>query len=574
MHGGDHIAQVLQAQGVPFLFTLCGGHISPILTACKARGIRVIDTRHEATAVFAADAVARLSGRPGVAAVTAGPGLTNTITAIKNAQVAQSPLVLLGGATATALKGRGALQDIDQLALIRPHVKWAGAARRVADLVPMLQRAFRIAQSGVPGPVFLECPVDLLYPRETVREWYLAAGGGKSLAARVTGAYLRLHLARLFRGAQTPVIGPPIGAPPPEPAPQLVARAAAHLARARRPLLIIGAQAMLDAQAAEALAQAVERLGVPVYLSGAARGLLGRSHPLLLRHQRRAALKAADLVLLAGVPCDFRLDYGRHIRRGATYIAVNRSHHDLTLNRRPTLGVLGDPGRFLIRLAEQPRAAAPWGDWLSQRRADDHERELTIDHQAREPAAGLNPIHVCRSIEAALPDNSLLIGDGGDFVATAAYTISPRGPLRWLDPGPFGTLGVGAGFAIGAALCRPDCEIWALFGDGAFGYSLAEIDTFVRHGLPVISVVGNDAGWTQIARDQVAILGDPVGTTLTANHYHRLAESLGAAGLLAEDPELLADLLAEARGHAQSGRPVVINALLGPSDFRKGSLSI
>src|SRR5512140_871380 len=172
MHGGDLVAEVLKAQGTAFLFTLCGGHIAPILVGCKQRGIRVIDTRHEATAVFAADAVARLTGHPGVAAVTAGPGLTNTITAIKNAQLAQSPIVLIGGAAPTALQGRGALQDIDQMRLMRPHVKRAYKVRRVKDLVSTLEAAFRVSQEGVPGPVFVEAAIDLLYDEALVRQWY------------------------------------------------------------------------------------------------------------------------------------------------------------------------------------------------------------------------------------------------------------------------------------------------------------------------------------------------------------------------------------------------------------------
>ncbi len=175
MNGGDRIARVLQAHGVEFLFTLCGGHISPVLKGAKDLGIRVVDVRHEATAVFAADAVARITGIPGVAAVTAGPGVTNTITAVKNAQLAQSPVVLLGGAAATMLQDRGALQDIDQMALLKPHVKWARAVKRIRDLAPAVQEAFRQAQLGVPGPVFVECPVDLLYEESVIREWYAAA---------------------------------------------------------------------------------------------------------------------------------------------------------------------------------------------------------------------------------------------------------------------------------------------------------------------------------------------------------------------------------------------------------------
>jgi acetolactate synthase-like protein len=574
MHGGDLIASVLAAQGVQFLFTLVGGHISPILVGAHARGIRVIDTRHEATAVFAADAVARLTGRPGVVAVTAGPGLTNTITAVKNAQIAQSPVVLLGGAAATLLKGRGSLQDIDQMALLRPHVKWAAAARRVAELVPLLERAFHEARSGVPGPVFLECPIDLLYDESTVRDMYGGAAKGSSLAARATRLYLNAHAARVFGGAQRAQAGPPLAPAPPLAQPRDLARAAEALAAARRPLLVIGAQAVLEAPEVAEVARAVERIGAPVYLSGGARGLLGRGHPLLMRHERRKALREADLVLLAGVPCDFRLDYGRHIRRDATYVAINRSRADLFLNRRPTVPVPGDPGRALRSIAAGLGAHVSWSGWAATLRDRDEAREAAIDRTAAERTAHLNPVALCRAIDAALPDDSLLVGDGGDFIATAAYTVSPRGPLSWLDPGPFGTLGVGAGFALGAKLVRPETEVWALFGDGAFGYSLAELDTFARHGIPVIAVVGNDASWAQIARDQVAILGDDVATALAPTAYHGAAEGLGAAGLLLDDPELAGETLARARELARGGRPVLVNARLGRSEFRKGSISM
>src|SRR5512142_1376238 len=239
MHGGDLVAEVLKAQGVPFLFTLCGGHIAPILVGSKRCGIRVIDTRHEATAVFAADAVARLTGRPGVAAVTAGPGVTNTITALKNAQLAQSPLVLIGGAAPTALQGRGALQDIDQRALMAPHVKGCTLVRSVANLDRAVAEAFALAQTGVPGPVFVECPVDLLYDEATIRGWYTdASARGNSLAAIAQRWYLRRHVARMFaRGRAAPAVA---RITPPEPAQAAVEKAAAALLRAERPLLLVG----------------------------------------------------------------------------------------------------------------------------------------------------------------------------------------------------------------------------------------------------------------------------------------------------------------------------------------------
>lgn len=585
MNGGDRIAEVLRRQGVRFLFTLCGGHISPILVGAKRRDIRVVDVRHEVNAVFAADAVARLTGVPGVAAVTAGPGVTNTITAIKNAQMAQSPVILLGGATATVLKGRGALQDIDQMALIEPHVKQAFACTRVRELVPALEEAFTVAQSGVPGPVFVEVPVDLLYPEENVRQFYgaKAASETKSLPELALQGYLRVHLARVFAGAGKHMPGPRIRVDAPRPFPGAVERAAKLLREAERPVMVLGSQATLQPDELPRLVKAIETLDVPVYLSGMARGLLGAKHPLWFRHNRGKALKEADLVVLAGVPCDFRLDYGLSISRKAKLVAVNRSETDAKKNRRPTLAVVADPTELLCALAEQLRPASRGtGEsessarvaWAARLRARDDEREEQIVEQAKAPLDPMNPLTVVRAIDDVLADDSVQVADGGDFVATASYVTRPRSPLSWLDPGAFGTLGVGAGFALGAKLCRPDAEVWVIYGDGSVGYSIAEFDTFVRHGLPVIAVVGNDASWQQIARDQVTLLGDDVGTVLARSDYHRVVEGFGAKGLVVQRTEDLPRVLAEAKAAAAAGTPVLINAHIGKSEFRKGSISM
>jgi acetolactate synthase-1/2/3 large subunit len=536
-----------------------------------------VDTRHEATAVFAADAAARLTGIPGVAAVTAGPGVTNTITAVKNAQLAQSPVVLLGGAAATLLQGRGALQDIDQLALFKPHVKWSRAVKRVRDLAPALQRGFQVAGSGVPGPVFIECPVDLLYDEAVIREWYEAAmPKGNALPDRIMRKYLQHHARRLFAdpaGSDTDHVA---GIAPAAPAQGAVARAAAKLASADRPLLVVGSQALVDAGAAGAVAAAVADLGIPVYLSGMARGLLGPAHPLHRRHQRRKALKEADLVILAGVPSDFRLDYGRHVRRSACLVSANRSRVDLKRNRKPDVGVLADAGLFLRALADTVEAGTQdrWRDWHLALESRDAEREAEIDGTADRDAEYVNPVGLCRRIDAVLPDDSIIVADGGDFVGTASYIVKPRGPLSWLDPGVFGTLGCGAGFALGASLCRPDSEVWVLFGDGSVGYSLAEFDTFARHDIPVIAVVGNDAGWTQIAREQVKILQDDVGTVLERSNYHEVATALGGHGILLQKADQVSDGLRDARNAAQGRKPVLINAWLDKTDFREGSLSM
>jgi acetolactate synthase-1/2/3 large subunit len=574
-HGGDRIAEVLQAQGVPCIYTLCGGHISPILSAARSRGIRIVDVRDEATAVFAADAAARLSGRPGVAAVTAGPGITNTITALKNAQLAQSPLVLLGGAAPTALQGRGALQDIDQGPLVAPHVKRFYKLRRVRELGPAVAEAFALAQAGVPGPVFVECPVDLLYDEASIRQWYAEAGGkGTALADRALRWYLNRHVRRMFEGgAETaaPAVAP---VAVPQPSQGSVRAALAALHQAQRPLAVVGSQAVVQAAQADALAEAVARLGIPVYLSGMARGLLGPAHPLQLRHQRRNALREADCVLLAGVPCDFRLDYGRHVRRSATLIAANRSAKEARLNRRPDVAAIGDAGAFVQALAQQAPDPARLSGWLATLRARDEAREAEIDAQAALAGEFVNPLALLRALEREAAADAVFVADGGDFVATASYVLHARGPLAWLDPGAFGTLGVGAGFALGAATTKPGRELWIVFGDGACGFGLAEFDTFVRHGIPVIALVGNDAGWTQIAREQVKMLKDDVATVLARTAYHEVAAGFGAAGLLIRRPDEVTPVLRQARELARQGRPVLVNVWLDKTEFREGSLSM
>lgn len=579
MNGGDRIADVLYRQGVRTLFTLCGGHISPILVSSKRVGIRVVDVRDEKNAVFAADATARLTGTVGVAAVTAGPGVTNTLTAIKNAQLAQSPLVLLGGATATVLRGRGALQDIDQLALFTPHVKWAVSVNRIRELVPTLEKAFQVAQEGVPGPVFVEVPVDLLYDEPTVREMYgaKAAADIKSVPDLALQGYLRLHLARVFAGSARHRPAERISPEPNPPERGEVDKALSMLKRAARPVFVLGSQAVLRVEQIGNTIESLERLSVPVYLSGMARGLLGRKHPLWFRHSRGEALKEADLVVLLGVPCDFRLGYGRQISRKAKLVAVNLSDHDARMNRRPELAIVRDPAAFLHALAEAA-SDLPLDSKLSEHRATlrgrDDARELKIAKEAAEPSELCNPLFACRAIEEVLDDDSVLVVDGGDFVATASYITAPRSPLSWLDPGVFGTLGVGAGFAMGAKIARPKSEVWIIYGDGSVGFTLSEFDTFVRHGLPVIAVVGNDAGWTQIARDQVVLLNDDVGTVLARTDYHRVAEGFGAKGILVTKPSELPAALREAKAAARAGTPVLINLHLGKSEFRKGSISM
>ena len=573
--GGDRVARTLQAHGVRQIFTLCGGHVAPILAAAKARGIRIVDVRSEVNAVFAADASARLTGIPGVVVVTAGPGVSNAITALKNAQLAQSPLILIGGAAPTALQGRGALQDIDQRALVSPHVKACKRVRRVADLDRAVAEAFALAQDGVPGPVFVECPVDLLYDEATIRGWYKdASARGNSLPAIAQRWYLRRHVNRMFAGNDNQSVAAVAEVPLPVPADADIERAVTALLRAERPLLLVGSQAMVLPSRAPAVAAAAAALGVPVYLSGMARGLLGRRHPQQCFHQRRQALREADCVVLAGVPSDFRLDYGNHVRAKATLIAANRSRREARLNRRPDISAIGDVGRFLEALAARLAGRVQRPEWMRTLRERDDAREAEIEQAASVQGSHVNPVALFREIDRVASDEAIFIADGGDFVATAAYTLHPRRPLAWLDPGVFGTLGVGAGFVLGAATSRPDAERWLIWGDGACGFSLIEFDSFVRHGIAVIAVVGNDAGWTQIAREQVKMLGDDVGTVLARTDYDRVVQGLGAEGIQVRTQAEVPEALARAQALARSGRSVLINVWLEPSGFREGSISM
>ncbi|MFW6087699.1 MAG: thiamine pyrophosphate-binding protein [Myxococcota bacterium] len=579
--GGAIVGEVLARQGVRFLFTLCGGHISPILVDSKARGIHVVDVRDEKNAVFGADCVARMTGTVGVAAVTAGPGVTNTVTAVKNAQMAQSPLVILGGATGTLLKGRGSLQDIDQISLMEPITKWAASVKTLSSLGPVLDRAFAIARSGVPGPVFVEVPVDLLYPEALVTEQYMSESGAKDaqdLGTKAFGLFLRAYLYRQFHA---PRLAPDLSLPsledlkPRRDTTAQIGEVAELVRRAERPVLVVGSQALVNEPDPEGVAEAVRTLNIPTYLAGMGRGLLGRYSDVQFRHKRSKALKKADLVLIAGFPFDFRLNYGRSIGRKATLVAANLSAEDLRKNRRPEVALQMHPGDFLRDLSRRTGSGeGRWGDWYAELRGNEQGREDEITEMASASGEMVNPLQFFRRLEDKMDDDAVLVVDGGDFVATCSYILRPRKPLSWLDPGVFGTLGVGGGFAVGAALCRPDSELWLIYGDGSCAYSVSEFDTCVRHGLAPIAVVGNDGAWAQIAREQVEMLGDSVGTTLLRTDYQKVAEGYGGVGLKLDDPAKIDDVLDEAKAHAKRGKPVLINVMIGGTDFRKGSISM
>lgn len=579
-HGGDIVGQILKAHGVKFVFTLSGGHISPVLVGAQAAGIRVVDVRHEVNAVFAADAVSRLSPTVGVACVTAGPGLTNTVTAVRNAMMAHSPLLLLGGATAQLLKGRGSLQDIDQQALFAPHVKWQASISRVADLVPVLTQAFHIAQSGVAGPVFVELPLDVLYPEKVVKDEFVKNTAGSGLVDKVISWAVERKVNSIYSGGLSYSVPTPVPVTPDVAANWQIEKAMKILESAQRPVFVLGSQVVSRVEVVHQVAAAVGALGVPVYLSGMARGLMGRRHPLHLRHKRSLALKQADAIAFFGVPCDFRLGYGRSFPKSTPFISVNLDNTELYLNRTPTLPVQADAADFIIRLANRcsrSRKPGKYRSWLAELRKNDVARDNEIVALSSAPVmargmACVNPMKLLLAADQVFNEDTVLVADGGDFVATASYIVHPN-RLSWLDPGAFGTLGVGAGFAIGAKLCRPEANVWLLWGDGSAGYSLMEFDTMVRHNIPVIAMIGNDACWSQIERDQTPLFGSDVACMLAYNHYEKIAESLGGVGYRIERDEDIAEKLRSAKLQAKE-KPVLINAIIGKTDFRKGSISI
>ena len=569
-HGGDIVASTLKQHNIKHIFTLCGGHISPILVSCSQNDIKVIDVRHEATAVFAADAISRLSPAIGVAAVTAGPGLTNTVTAVKNLQMAQVPVLLLVGATATVLKNRGSLQDIDQIGLMRSLTKYQAVVNKGKDIANQINKAIIIAQSDVPGPVFIELPLDLLYPKDMVYDLY----GLNQKMSWFVKYYLQRNFNKIFNDFDKK----------PLPVPKInysnissnkLSKCLEMILKAKKPLLLIGSQLMINVLNIEKISKQLSLMNMPIFVSGMARGLMSNKDIEIFRHKRTLALNECDLVILAGVPCDFRLGYGRQINKDAKIIAINRDRKDLYLNIKPSLAIQSDPGSFISKISEKvSENKLNYSVWLDNLRSREKDRENEIEKQSKIKTDYVNPIQLFRIINKHIDKNDIIVADGGDFVATASYILRPRFQLGWLDPGPFGTLGVGAGFILGSNFACPNSTIWGIYGDGAFGYSMAEFDTFSRHNIPVIAIIGNDGGWTQIARDQVEIFNDPVATELGYSNYHEVIDKLGGIGYEISENDDIHDVIVEAKEYAKSGNSVLINVKIGKTDFRKGSISV
>ena len=570
-HIGLDIGSFFKQKNITSVFTLCGGHISPILVGCEKENINIIQVRDEVSAVFAADAVSRLTDSVGVAIVTAGPGVTNTITAIKNAQMAQSPVLLIGGAAATLLKGRGSLQDIDQISLLKTYVKSAVSVKKTRDVVPTLANALNIATSGVPGPVFVELPIDLLYPEEDIRKEFINQLPKSGYFGKIAHWYVERHLNDLFSSKKSSIKVKPVKEFKIDQ--RKIDKAALAIVKAKKPVFLLGNQVTQNKEFLPMCLKSIDKLSVPTFTSGMARGCFGSSDKYFFRHNRKHALKNADVVVTLGIPLDFRLGYGFSINKDATLIAVNKSKEDLNKNRKPDIGIHADPSRIMHEIGKiiNPPSCK---EWIKELTGLEEKRETEILQFSKYETDFVNPVYLCKTIDKFIDEESILVADGGDFVGTASYTIRPRSSLGWLDPGPFGTLGVGGGFAIGAKSSFPKKEVWVFYGDGASAYSLAEFDTLCRHKLPVIAIIGNDASWQQIAREQKQMLGSNIGTELAFNAYEKVVEGYGGKGYYVENHDTLDETLKRAKEDAKLGYPVLVNIKISKSDFRKGSISV
>ncbi|MBI4636983.1 MAG: acetolactate synthase [Candidatus Rokubacteria bacterium] len=539
MTGGELVARVLRQAGVGHIFTLCGGHILPIYDGCLTEGIRIIDVRHEQAAAHAADAYARLTRAVGVAVVTAGPGVTDAVTGVANAFAARSPLLLIGGAAPLGLRGLGALQEMEQVALLRPITKGAWSVAETRQIPEVLTTAIRTALAGRPGPVFVEIPVDLLMT--TIED---------RLAPIPTGYVHRT---------------------PAQADPDAVTRLAHLLARAERPVAVAGGGVYWD-DAAKALASFAESAGAPIFMNGAGRGALPSDHPFAFAQARGWALANADFVLVLGAPLDFRLGYGRPptFAEEVLVCMIDCDPTELGRNRPLELGLTGHIGRILEQLVEVLPAALParWEEW--RRRVAQRERESreTLEAQCASEEVPISHYRWAAEIARVVTADTIVVGDGGDVVGCASKIVPLQRPGQWLDPGPFGCLGVGPSFAIAAKLLHPDQRVLLVAGDGAFGLNGMEMETAVRFGLPLTCVIGNDGGWGQIRNPQLSFWGEAraVATSLPSTRYDLMVESLGGRGVLVTEPGDLAPALER----ALASREVwCINVLLDPAAYRR-----
>ena len=532
-HGGVHALDVAKAHGVSTLFTLSGAHVFPIYDAAvnAEPAVPIVDVRHEPTAVFAAEAVGKLTRSPGLAVLTAGPGVTNGVSPVAQASFSGSPLVVVGGRAPADKWGSGSLQELDHPPIFETITKSATTAHTVESIAPTLDEAFTLAGSSHRGPTFVDIPMDQFF-------------------------------------GQAPHGTPSAGntAPRIEPDPDDLGRVADLLGTASRPVLILGTDVWADG-AEEAALRFVQETGIAVIANGMGRGIAPGGHPQLVTKARSHALGQCDLAIVVGTPLDFRLGYGvfggKEEAPVAQTVHIADSPGQVSTHATLAASAAGDIGACLdgILTALQSRSGGrpDWSAWLDDLKA---RVAAAIERDAELLQAEADPIHPARIYGELLPrlaDDAIVIGDGGDFVSFAGKYVEPQKPGGWLDPGPYGCLGAGMGAAIAARITRPSSQVVLLYGDGAAGMSLMDVDTLVRHDLPVVMVVGNNSAWGLEKGPMQFLYGYDVAADLAPNtRYDQVVTALGGGGEMVTDPREIGPALDRAFA---SGVPYLVNVI-------------
>jgi acetolactate synthase-1/2/3 large subunit len=524
VHGGRLVARRLAAHGVTKLFTLSGGHLFSVYDGCREEGIDIVDVRHESAAAFAAEGWAKVTRTPGVCALTAGPGVTNGMSALGSALQNHSPMLVLGGRAPAMRWGQGSLQEIDHVPFVRPLTRFAATAGSTAEIPGLVDEAWAATLRPHSGPAFVDLPLDHVFME-----------GGEET------------------GEAEPAARP---APP---VPDL-ARALTLLADAERPVIMAGTN-LYWGHGEVALRELVERRGIPVFLNGLARGCIPADHELFFSRARSTALKGADVALVVGVPMDFRLGFGKSFGEETEIVAIDVAEPERDHPRPVADELYGDVPAILAGLAEGSGPdTASWVETIraAEREKREAERELRADGRAP-----LHPMRLYAELGEVLDRNTIVIGDGGDFVSYAGRVIDSYEPGCWLDPGPFGCLGSGPGYALAAKLAHPERQVVLLLGDGAFGFSGMEFDTLARHGVNVVGVMGNNGIWALEKHPMEFLYGYSVAADLRPEtRYDQVVEALGCHGELVREPGELRPALERALG---AGRPALVNVLTDPS---------
>jgi acetolactate synthase-1/2/3 large subunit len=530
LHGGRLVAKRLRAHGVTKLFTLSGGHLFSIYDGCREEGIDIVDVRHEQSAAFAAEGWAKATREPGVCALTAGPGVTNGMSALASAQMNASPMLALGGRAPAGRWGMGSLQEIDHVPFVAPLTKLARTAQTTAEIPALMDEALAACATPPSGPAFLDFPMDQVFMEADVDADAPASLPDPTTLAAADGAALD-RAAELLRGAKRPVV---------------MAGTGLYWARAEKELQALCAE-----------------LQVPVFLNGLARGCVAADDPHFFSRARGTGLKGADVALVVGVPMDFRLGFGGSFGDDTELIVIGSSAPEREHPRPVAAELYGSVAGSLDSLRSGGAGGPDRSAWAGDLRAAENEKRAAEQEDLTDERAPLHPMRVYGELAQILDRNAVVIGDGGDFVSFAGRMIETYEPGCWMDPGPYGCLGAGPGAALAAKIAHPDRQVCLLLGDGAFGFAGMEFDTFVRHGVPVVGVMGNNGIWALEKHPMEFLYGYSVAADLQAGcRYDQVVAALGGHGELVERPDQLRPALERAFA---SGRPALVNVLTDPS---------